>query len=238
MRISEVFNMDEKKKKKRFLFRFWFFITGLLSLVIILVTVYGQNTGTFLIGMTNEAADKGIMVSDDKEFTNPQERLKVNQVDGVEDMLFEWIKLDEAEATDGQYIDPEHPNYIAYTFYLKNVGKEVVDLEYNLQIVSDYNDVRNAAIIRVREFKDNNGIFTELIRDVEYRRDSESNRLKETVFVNNTGDSFNKVINFRPGEIRKISFFLWLDGRYTTPDMKGGAFKMSFSIAITSGEIQ
>lgn len=236
MRMSEVFNMNEEKKKKKFLFRFWFFITGLLSLTIILVTVYGQNTGTFLIGMTSEAADKGIMVSIDPEFTEPKEKLTVMQVDGVEDMMFDWIPLAEVESTNGQYFDDKYNHYIAYTFYLKNIGTEVVDLRYNFQIISDYKDVRKAAFIRIREFSGTT--FSSLIRDVEYHFNKDTNLIEEEIYTDLIGDKYNEVINFRPGDIRKISFYLWFDGNYTTPEMKGGAFKMSYAIAITSGEQQ
>ena len=232
MRMSEVFNMNEEKKKKKFIFRFLFLISGLVALTVILVTIYGQYTGTYLIGLTRDAEEKGIILSTNYEFSNPQEKLIIDPVENVLDMKFSWIKDKEAESTDGQFVDTEYPHYVAYTFYIKNIGNEIVDLDMRIQLISEYNSIGDATILRVREFRDDNGNFN-LIREVEYQKNL-ANNLYEGKIIGGSETTLSRMENFRVNEIRKFTIYLWVDGSLTNKDMMGGAIKFDFSFAIAT----
>ena len=106
-------------------------ITGLLSSIIGVLAFFGQNMGTFVISLDNDTYRAGIILSDDKEFYTASPRLLVNPVNNSMPVSFDDIKIDEALNTDGDYEDSSGLTYIAYTFYLKNVGNTIVDIEFD-----------------------------------------------------------------------------------------------------------
>jgi len=221
MRISDIF--VTKKVKKRISTRQFLvigaLITGLVSSVIIFVTFYGQYTGTFTLSMQRDAMDKGIELSDNVLFTNPRSTLNINPMEEIGDMIEQDLDVEAARNTDGQYYDQKVPYYIAYTFYLRNSGKEVVNISYRLRIVDSYKGVEEAVMIRYIQ----EDLTTGEVSDNVYRKIDGSD-----LIIN------EDIIQFLEGRVKKITIFMWFDGEYTTPDMLGGGIKLDMSYAITN----
>ncbi len=224
MRISDVF-VAKPLVKKRLLTRSFLLIgaliTGLISTVVIFVTIYGQYTGTFTLSMQRDALDKGIQISETADFKDPKSILKINPLTEIGEITEANLKIGEARETDGQYYDPDIPYYIAYTFYLKNSGKELIDLNYRLRIIDSYKGAENAVKVKYMEENLSNG----LLSDNTYTKPEG----KHYIFDNN-------LYNFLEGEIYKITMFMWFDGELTDISMLGGGVKLDLSFTIISAE--
>lgn len=223
MRVSELFNIEQKKKKN--IMGILLIITGFLSLLIAIITVYGQYTGTYLISVTREAHRKGIAISETRDFTTNKVDINLDPLNDVEDIQASWLDVEAAEKTDGQYYDPHENKYVAYTFYLKNTGDETINVNYQIKIVDNYKNLADATFFRVREYIEVGDDF-ELLRDNDYSKallEEDSNNLSSV-----------DISQFRVGEIRKFTFFVWIEGNYSTPDMMGGAIKFEWVFGITS----
>lgn len=219
MRISDIFKSKEKPSKK-LIIRMGLIFTGMISLIIVLVTFYGQYTGTYLITMTKEAHRKGIALSETVDFKELKTDLRFNPLNDIEDTIESFLNIEEAEKHDGQYYE-EGQNYLAYTFYLKNTGVEVVNINYRLHITEEYKRLGEATIVKIREYENNNNNFN-LIKDENYSKIYS----KENTIANVT------IENFKPEEVRKFTIFIWFDGKYTNKEMMGGAIKMEWTFGI------
>lgn len=219
IRISEILGSNEPKKKKNRL-KIGLLITGSLSLLVILITIYGQYAGNAVITMTKNANGKGILISDNKEFNNGVSTLKFEPINEVEDILEGAIDIETAENNDGLYhVEGEH--YFAYTFYLRNTGKEVIDLGYNIKITQDYKNIANATFFKVRKSSYIDGV-AKLETDTNYSKALTNNDL-----IANTN-----VGRLNPGETKRFTMFVWLDGEHTTPEMLGGFVKFDWTFVI------
>lgn len=225
MKMSEILNANKPKQDKAKLYRRALIITGILSIIFIFITVYAQHAGVFTINMTHDLADKGIILSESLSFEEESDTLSVEAIDNALDILGSSIKLAEVEATDGQYYD-EHFDYVAYTFYIKNTGLETINLSYNLQVLEEYKNVGDATIVRI--------IQSQYVEGNTFINRIDNQYMKED---NNKSFASDTVEIFQPGEIRKFTLLMWFDGRYTTPDMIGGAIKFNFTFGIVNAEV-
>ncbi len=223
IRISEILGAGPKASKRKTRLRIGLIITGFLSIILVFVTIYGQYTGTYLIAVSKDARQKGIAISNGIEFEDTRTQLKFDPLNDVDDILESFLNIEAAEITDGHYFE-KGQNYLAYTFYIKNIGRETVNLVYRIRITDDYKDLGLATFVRVREYEVGDKI--RLLRDEKYSKAiSDSDLIAD-----------EEILSFKPNEVRKFTFFVWLDGDYSTPEMKGGAIKMDWVFGITTEE--
>lgn len=220
MRISDVFTSTAKKPVKKMTRKFFLFgagITGFISILIGIVTFYGQYTGMFTITMQRDAQDKGISLSMTKDFLVPTSTLQIEPLSEIGDMLGSDINVEAARNVDGQYYDEKIPYYIAYTFYIKNTGSEMVNLSYRLRIIESYKGVENAVKVRF------------------IMEDLETNKMSDKTYQKTKDNSFlidEELQRFAEGSIKKITLFMWFDGELTDPSMLGGGIKLDMSFSI------
>lgn len=228
MRISEVLSSKKPEDNKRRNVKIGILITGILSLAIIFFTIYGQHAGLFTISMTNEAHDKGINISTSIDFPEeePLAVLKVEPVIEVGDMLEGNMEQEEAENTDGQYFDPDRNDYIAYTFYLKNTGSEIIDVNYRLKVLKQYKNIGHATFIKIVET-----LYSEDKTVIKREED----KVYPQIGLSREHEIDIDIKALRPNQIKKFTVFMWFDGRYTDPSMIGGAIKVDWLFSIPSG---
>jgi hypothetical protein len=224
MRISDILVPTRSTKKvKKLSSRFVFLgmlITGLVSSIVIFVTIYGQYTGTFTLSMQKDAIEKGIQLSESVTFENPKSILNIQPLTEIGDMTESAINFDEARNTDGQYYDPVIPYYIAYTFYMRNSGKEVVDINYRLTVLDSYKNVDKA--VKVRYVSEN--LDTGEYIDKTYVKGEKQHIIDEVLN------------NFIEGHTLKITIFLWFDGELTDASMMGGSLKLNLTYTIVTAD--
>lgn len=227
MRMSEILGTTKQIQHKKRRLSLALLITGLLSLIVILVTIYGQYAGMFTISMTNEISDKGIMVSEHLDFLNPKESLAIKPLMDGYDIIESQLNMVEAESTDGQYVDPD-ADYIAYTFYLKNTGKETINVNYNIRMISDYKGVGVATFLKVAQ---------SLYDPTESKFIDKTYKVFSKQIAGNDNLASEVIKTFQPGQIRKFTVYMWFDGRYTDETMTGGATKLDWVFAIATAGV-
>lgn len=233
MRLSKVLGVRKLAMKSTFV-TLGIVIFGFLSLSIGIFTFYGQNSGNFVMSIDPEAFTRGIILCDDDEFLAPSPRLLANPVSDVQDVSYSWLKLTEIMETDGDYVDEDN-KYVAYTFYLKNTGNEIVDVNYVVQITEVFQDVDKA--VRVMIISDETDFNMYQKADTITYEYSES--MPEGIdFVSEDTVCDEKITNFPPNAFHKFSVIIWLEGE--DPDcsdlLLGGRIKLQMKFEILGAE--
>lgn len=225
MKTDPLFNLQQKNKlSKEKKVTLGLIITGILSFLVVLITIYGQFTGTFLIKLTSAAERKGILLATDYGFATETEKLVLNPISEVEDILeSNIVRIDEILASEGgQYEDPDgNEYYIAYTFYIKNSGQEVIDVKYDLMLARQHRRLGEALAV-IMYIDDLDG--TPPVKET-YHKPADSSLMGTKKFP-----------NFQPGEIKKITIIAFIDGHYSTPDMLGGAVKIQLIFSVETAD--
>ena len=109
-------------------------LMGLLLLIAVLfiIAFMQEKMGNFTINLNRlELYRKGISIASDGDFTEPTARLTAHTVQDATNITLEDLPKDIDE------IDGDHngKNYMAYTYYVRNAGKE--DLAYNAIVTLD-----------------------------------------------------------------------------------------------------
>ncbi len=213
-----------------------FSVSGVLSLIFVLITFYGQQAGNFVMSVDYDSYKRGIVLSNTETLNNPQPRLMTNPVYGARDMTYSWLKLEEVTQTEGNYTDPDY-DYVAYTFYLTNNGFETVDIVYHIRIIDNYKAMDSA--IRVLVIED--GVET-----IYQKPDTPQGSVPISYtlplqmtekFLSDTIIMRKRIMNFQPQTVIKFSVVVWIEGLDpdTTDDIIGGMIKLQMNFSIEGG---
>ncbi len=224
----------KKITRRNRIFTIGIIVSGLLSVVLGVVTFYGQQSGNFVMNVDYDAFNRGIVIADNRTMENAGPQLMAESVQDAKDITYRWLDISSAVETDGNFFDPDI-TYLSYTFYLQNIGSEVVDLTYSMRITDVYKDLDEA--IRVILIDD--GVQTI------YQKQDEADEFgvlptypvsmpTSTVFIDEDTVFRKTLVGFAPNAIRKFTILIWLEGEDpdTTDDVLGGLikFRMTFSI--------
>lgn len=237
MRLSRVLGFRRIRIRNRIL-TLGVIISGMLSVAFAIITFYGQNAGNFVISVDNIAHNRGIILSTEPNFNAPSPRLMTDPISEARDMTYSWLKLDEVEATYGNYVDIDY-DYVAYTFYLMNQGTESVDISYHIRITDVYNNLDTA--IRVLVIEDGE-------RTIYQKADTPDEFGNYPVYPVNVPTSVNFLsntivmrklfTNFKPGQQKKFSVVVWLEGYDpdTVDEILGGMIRLQMNFSINGLE--
>jgi len=231
MRLSRILGVRKIKMRNRII-TLGIIITGMLSLALGVVTFYGQNAGNFVMSVDTAARLRGIVLSTDPDFNTSSARLMSEPISEARDVTYAWLKLDEIQEHHGNFVDVDH-DYVAFTFFVKNEGRETVDMNYYIRITEVYNNLDKA--IRVLVIDDG--------EETMYMKPDSTN---DTVYpdVMPVGQHFlsqnmvmrKTVNNFKRDQVKKISVVIWLEGNDpdTIDDILGGMIKMQMIFTINN----
>jgi hypothetical protein len=191
------------------------FILMLLILYLVVGIVY--NGGTFSIVLDRSLyLENSIIVYDDPNYKVFRAELNAETVDSFDNISYKWLPNDLNEH-DGSH---NGDNYVAYTFYIENLGDYVADYWSEIIIDDVIKNVDEA--VRIRVYK--NGIYTT------YAKLSKSGTPEiETVpFESDTVVKTDHVEDFKPGDKNKYTIVLWLEGSDSecTDNILGGEIKI------------
>ncbi|MBE5935624.1 MAG: hypothetical protein E7262_07510 [Lachnospiraceae bacterium] len=116
------------------------FATGIFTIIAIIYHSYGQLT----VKVDKEICEKGIFLSTDREDNDDayKTRLMSNSIDDCDNISIEDLPDD---LHTGDYEGAHNgKNYIAFSFYVVNGGKENVDYKYTVSITSRKKNVDHA----------------------------------------------------------------------------------------------
>lgn len=216
-------------------------VTGLLSAIIGVLAFFGQNMGTFVISLGDDAYRTGIILSDNKEFSTASPRLLVNPVNNSMPVSFDDLKLEEAMSTDGDYVDSGGLTYIAYTFYLRNEGNTIVDIEFNIDIVTVTKNIDAAARVLLIQDDDTDHMSVYRKADsnpINYYDHTPYELSKD--FESSSRVCKNSFESFRPGDVKKYTLFIWLEGwdEDCNNSVMGGQLRMNMTFEIIKSLVE
>ena len=233
MRLSTILQVKRRKLRNR-IFTLGVIATGIMSIAFAVITFYGQQSGNFVMSIDYDAYNRGIILSSDEDFTNPSPRLMTDPIEDARDMTYSWLKLDEVQNTDGNFVDPDY-DYVAYTFYLRNDGLETVDITYHIRMTEIQNGLDEA--IRILVIEDGVENMYQKLDKLEAGEDPPyypSVMPKTKLFVSDSIVARENFVKFEPGQIKKFSVIMWLEGYDpdTTDEVLGGRIKLQTNFAI------
>lgn len=238
MRLSTVLGIKKTTTMTARFLTLGVIISGLLSLGFGVVTFYGLSTGSFVISMTEEAVKKGIQLSTDKRFIDGTSRLFADPREESDESTYEYLDIEGAVENDGLF-DNRAADYMAYSFYIKNVGFEMIDLIYTVNVTDvtlNLDDYVRLLIVVQR-------VDTELPRtETLYMKPDDTPKyypptMPQAKMFLSSNYKRDPIISesvdlFQVNAILKFTVFMWIEGYDTEPNMERGSIKfdMKFSI--------
>lgn len=211
--------------KRNFLIKMSLILVG--SLTLLLTATYGllyiaNENGNFTIELDPKLKnDKKMIISATSDFKETPLILKADALDSMDNISERWIP-DDVDDIEGPH---SKDNYIAYTFFVKNIGNTEMDYFTDIKILSVVKGVDEA--VRVAVYK--NGEKT-----VYAKRNKITNKPEENTvaFTSTTQVMSVKQKSLQPNGIDKYTIVIWLEG--DDPDcvneIMGGALKMKMLI--------
>lgn len=220
MRKKDGFDVKKfilEKKIKRILFIILLLIFLLLMILYYTIGII-YNSGNFSITLDkNLYFDKGLIIYDDKNYKVYRTELLAPAPESFDNYSHKWLPEDIGNREGGSH---NGDNYLAYTFYVENMGTDVSDYWSEVVIEDVIKNVDEA--VRVRIYR--NGQY------VTYAKLGATGQPEPntTVFKDDEVIAMNHVINFKPGDIDKYTIVLWVEGAdpECTDNILGGEFKV------------
>ncbi len=193
----------------------------LILLYIILKLIY--DVGSFTVTLDTSYNLEGSMVI----YENHKQKLcldvlKADELEFMTNITESWIPKNIQDGPDGSH---NGQNYIAYTFYAENQGREVVNYWKTIKIDDVIKEADEA--IRVKVIKD--GVETTYAKANKTTGEAE----KGTVAFSDEGVvMLEQEKNFKPGDVHKYTVVIWIEGDdpQCDDDIIGGEVKMHMEL--------
>ena len=213
--------LDTNDKIKRI--RKTLIIMLIFLLVIYFILKIAYQTGRFTVVLDSSSDMKGALVMyENKNEKLTRRTLQADAMDFMTNIDGEWIIDNINDEADGAH---NHDNYIAYTFYVENMGDETIHYWYRIYIDDVVKNVDRA--IRVAVYL--NGEKTVYAKANERTSAPE----KDTVAFK---DSENVMLvqrrDFKSKDVDKFTVVIWVEGNDPDciDDLIGGEMKMHMTI--------
>lgn len=193
-------------------------IVVLLSLLyVVLKLIY--DVGSFTVTLdTSYNLEGALVIYENREQKLCLSTLKAEQLEFMTNIAGEWIPKNIQDGPDGSH---NGQNYIAYTFYAENQGKEVINYWRTIEIDDVVKNADEA--VRIKVIKD--GVETTYAKVNKNTGEAE----KGTVaFSDDKVIMLDEEKDFKPGDVHKYTVVIWLEGNDPdcNDDIIGGEVKM------------
>ena len=191
------------------------------SILYLILYVVNSN-GYFTIKLDkNLKSERHILLSSDSEFSAETVEIKVKGLEYMDNITEGWILFDSLISKEG---DNSEDNYIAYTFFVKNDGKDNVSYKTKIVIESVIKNVDEAVRL---------ALYTNGEKKVYAKKAKNGKAEPNTIsFFSNHLIMQQDRDNIKPGVIDRYTVIVWLEGKdpECIDDIIGGEMKMSMII--------
>ena len=208
-----------------------------LALIIVyVVTLLYNKFGSFTV-MVNKMDNVryGLTLSESREFYTQAMRLNSKASEEITNISVNDLPT---------YLDSEqggikhHPgdDFVAYTFFCKNVGEYTVDAEYKCYIVNMTKDVEKAVRVRIYRYYDPvypEGDYTDYAW-TRTKGDYTGAEPGTTEFLTDSTIAKGQIPDFKPDDVIRFTVIIWLEGDdpECLDNILGGQFKIDMSISV------
>lgn len=200
---------------------------GLIIMALFLIIIYFLLTafyegGDFTVSLDPAFAQKSGLIMYEKEGDEDKRILKAKKAEFIDNISIKWLPQDINKQGEGSH---NGDNYLAYSFYIKNKGSDVVNYWYEI-IIDDV--IKNA---------------DEAIRVMLYRNDEQTVYAKASsktgeaeagtkMFYSDKEVAVEQRKDFQPGEVDKFTIVVFIEGDdpECLDNLIGGEMKMHMDI--------
>lgn len=262
--MSKKFNDVVNSDKFVSLFRRRKLLASLLVLLLLLVatvtivTLYGLHTGGFTMSVSDELANTGVMLYE-KEDGKGVTELNGPELSNVQPIAQPQIQEQYVYNNGGGVYSPNYDSkgnpvgdYVGYTFFLKNAGNTVCDIQSRIKITDVDKKMDEAVRVWVFTTRGNNvdtdGVIYQKADTIETDYSKITTAFGDyrgtTNFESTTDIKTDVYLDVEPEEVIRISIILWVEGEdpdcnnellgvdkaaTTADDIAGGSFKIAMS---------
>lgn len=193
----------------------------LVLIFIILGVIY--KGGKFTITLDKRLSrESGIVIYEDLLVKESKMKLSARDLEFMDNISIDWIPKNIDNENAGSH---NGENYIAYTFYIENKGKDIINYWYSIVIDDVIKNVDEAARVMVYL----NGDKKVYAKKNAYTNEPE----KDTIpFYSKKQAVLEERKDFKPNDVDKYTIVIWLEG--DDPDcidnILGGEIKMHMEI--------
>lgn len=218
-------------------------ITAILSAIVAALTLYGQNVGNFVTQVDTASRNRGLALSIDENFSYHSPRIVADPISNMDNITLGDIPNHEMTHEGGQHNGPVG-NWLGLTFYLKNIGNQVINYQYAISITGVYKNVDAAMRLALISDDEKSVIYSK----GEYNRESglyeSEDSYKEnhqtmmpattTPYVDERIIAHEQRNDFLVEEVHKYTVLIWLEGHDPDciDDIKGGSIKLVMTFKI------
>lgn len=221
------FNTTSKKIYKRD-FRIKLVRLALLILLLFLILLYFilsiiYEVGRFTIILDRDLSwNKGIVLYENLNAKTVSRRLEASRIENMDNISIDWLPENIDTEAEGSH---NGDNYIAYTFYIENEGKDSVNYWYSIPIDDVILNVDEAVRVMVY-LNGERTVYAKLNgKTEEPEKDTKAFYSDDTVMLESRQD-------FAPGDIDRFTIVIYIEG--DDPDctnaLLGGEMKMHMDI--------
>ena len=200
------------------------FVTLLIILSMLYLILYiVYDGGRFTVSLDKNLADqKSIYLSETGKFKERNRKLYAETINYMDNISIKWLPENIDTEKDGAH---NGDNYIAYTFYTVNNGKESVDYWYEIDIDDTIRNVDEA--IRIMIYR--NGIPTVYAKKNKTTNNAEEGTKK---FVSDKIAVLEQAKNLKAKTKDRFTIVVWIEGDDPDclNDLLGGEIKMHMDI--------
>ena len=186
-----------------------------------------ESTGFIVTIEEKDNYVNALSLSETRTFDLSVKSLKYPIVGGVSNISKNSLP-DDLDGDDGG--DHCGKNYLAYTFFLKNVGDSALPCGYKIYLSDVTNNIDSA--LRVRVFINDDGEYSNSIDYAKAAADGQPEP-ETKPFLTETIVTAGEIADCQPGAIKRFTLVMWLEGDdpECTDDIIGGKvnIRMSFS---------
>lgn len=226
-KLSEKIKKTNSEKMKTRDAKIKIFRTGLLISLLFLIIVYfllkvWYSNGGFTIGIDRGFAKKsGLILFENMADKNYKIQLDAGKLDYADNISINWLPQNIDTEAEGNH---NGSNYLAYTFYIQNMGSDPVNYWYTIYLDAAIKNLDKA--IRVMVIQNNDKIV--------YAKKAANgeNENGTTQFYADNIVAIKATKNFKPEQIDKFTLVVWVEGDDPDCDdsLLGGETKMHMEI--------
>lgn len=220
-----VYTAEKIEKRKKRLRRSKIIITiiFLLLMLAFVVLSLSYNGGAFTVTLDpNFHTKAGMAVYTDDVKKEHVRRLYADELKFMDNISIDWLPKNYKEFKGGSH---NGDNYIGYTFYVENQGTETQRYWYSVYIDDVIKNVDEAIRIMI--------VLNDDVKVYAKANPLTGNPEKGTeVFYKDTIPIMEVRNNFKPGDVDKVTIFIWLEGDdpECVDNLLGGEIKMHMEI--------
>lgn len=206
-----------------------------LLVLIYVISIMYTKFGAFTVSVNKyHQLQYGLSLCENRDFLTPTAHLDCRASENITNIDGRTLDDLGLGAIDGE---DSGENYLCYTFYLKNVGKETVNFEHAIVIANMTMGAEKA--VRVRLMTNYNG---ENGKQVDYARAAGVDKDGNTIPEPNTVPFYDKntvmteeIRDFAPGDMMKYTVVVWFEGNdpECIDNIIGGEFKIDMKFSVT-----